>query len=186
MNEKDILREEEEQAAEEVERRERMEKQTVFVREMVFLVLLIVFSVAVLIGSIQMWKPDFGWNAAGMYPTLTSGGMLLCSLISMVQLLWKKRDIAVWEGAGAWNRVQITLGTEIPFVVLVMIIATILYVVAIDIVGFYIVTFVYLAFSIFFLFKGKKEMIRHALLVSAGTVLAIYLIIEKLFQIKMP
>ena len=186
MNEKDILREEKEQIAEEVARRERQEKQTDFVREMVFLVLLIAFSIAVLIGSLQLWKPDFGWNSAGMYPTLTSVGMLLCSLISMLQLLRKKHNTTVWEENGAWDRLKITLGTEIPFVVLVMIVATILYVIAIGIISFYISTFIYLAFSIFFLFKGKKEMIRHSLLVSVGTILAIYLIIEKLFQIRMP
>ena len=67
-----------------------------------------------------------------------------------------------------------------------MIGSTILYVAAISVIGFYISTFVYLAFSIFFLFKGKREKLRQSLLVSAGTILAGYLIIEKLFQIRMP
>ena len=70
--------------------------------------------------------------------------------------------------------------------VFVMIVASILYAVAMGLIGFYISTFVYLAFSIFFLFKGEKKKLVQSLLVSAGMIVAVYLIIELLFQIKMP
>ena len=185
MDDKDMIYEQQ-QVELEVTRREDLERKTEFGRELTFLVLLVIFCLALLGMSIRLWTPDFKANSPGMYPGLASIGMLLCCTAAMIQLFAKKRKLEVWEEQGAWNRLKLSIGTEIPFVVLIMIGFTILYVAAISVIGFYISTFAYLAFSIFFLFKGKREKLRQSLLVSAGTILAVYLIIEKLFQIRMP
>ncbi len=185
MDNKEVLNEEQ-QAELEVAQREAMEKKTEFQREMSCLVLLTVFTLAILGMSLSLWMPGFEMNSPGMYPGLASMGMLLCCVIAIGQLIAKRKNMEKWEEEGAWNRLKLCLITEVPFVVFVMIVASILYAVAMGLIGFYISTFVYLAFSIFFLFKGEKKKLVQSLLVSAGMIVAVYLIIELLFQIKMP
>ena len=177
---------EKERIAEETAELEAKERKTEFTRELIFLLLLTVFSLFLFGMSIQLWMPGFEVNSPGMYPGLTTIGMLVCCAISIFQLFRKRKNMEDWDEHGAWNRLKLSLGAEIPFVVFVMIVAAILYVVAMGLIGFYISTFVYLAFSIFFLFKGKKEKLRPALLVAAGTILAVYVIIDLIFQIRMP
>lgn len=64
--------------------------------------------------------------------------------------------------------------------------ATILYVVSLSVIGFYIATFIYLTFSILFLYGGDKSKTVQALLVAAGMDAAVYVIIDLIFQIHMP
>lgn len=167
---------------------EELEAKTSFSRERAFLILLMIFSAVVFLASVKLWADHNTPDPPGLYPTLTSGGMLVCSLIAFIQLLHKRKHMppAAREEAGSWERLKISLITEIPFTVLVMMIAAILYTASISVVGFYYVTFIYMAFSIFFLFKGKREKLMQSILVSAGFLVAIYLVIQILFQIRMP
>lgn len=165
---------------------EELEAKTSFSRECIFLILLIIFSAVIFYASAKLWvdynKPD----PPGLYPTLTSGGMLVCSLIAFFQLIKKKADQPAQENIGSWGQMKISLITEIPFTVFVIMISTILYIASIVAIGFYTTTFVYMAFSIFFLFKGKREKLMQSIMISVGFLVAIYLIIQILFQIRMP
>ncbi len=166
---------------------EELEAKTSFSRERIFLVLLIIFSATVLFASVRLWMDHNTPDPPGLYPTLTSGGMLICSLTAFYQLLSKKKN--AWlaqENTDTWERLKISLITEVPFTVFVMMVVTILYTASISIIGFYPVTFVYMVFSIFFLFKGRREKLIQSILVSAGFLVAIYLVIQILFQIRMP
>jgi hypothetical protein len=167
---------------------ETLEAKTSFPRERTFLILLIIFSTVIFLASVKLWNDHNTPDSPGLYPALTSGGMLACLLIALFQLLRKKKDAppATQEDANAWERLKISFVTEVPFTVFVMMIVTILYTAAISVLGFYPATFVYLTFSIFFLFKGKREKLLQSVVVSAGFLGAIYLIIQILFQIRMP
>ncbi|MCI9155744.1 MAG: tripartite tricarboxylate transporter TctB family protein [Lawsonibacter sp.] len=176
----------EETTEEKVARLEQNEKKTSFVRERLFLLILAVASVAMLVPSIQMWLKKPGANAPGMFPTIVTAGMLLCDLIALFQLFRAGRRGDADPELHGWDKLKIAIGTEIPFTVFVMMAATILYVLSLSIVGFYIATFLYLIFSIMFLYKGDKSKVKQALLVAAGMDLAVYAIIDLIFQIHMP
>lgn len=174
-------------AEEKVARLEQNEKKTAFVRERLFLLLLAAASIALLVPSIQMWLKKPGPNAPGMFPTVVASGMLLCDVIAFVQLLCRKRDgEADGQEQSGWDKLKIVIGAEIPFTVFVMMAATLLYVIALSVIGFYIATFIYLTFSIVFLYGGDKSKVIQALLVAAGMDLAVYVIIDLIFQIHMP
>ena len=81
----------------------------------------------------------------------------MCCVIVIGQLIAKKENMEKWEEEGAWNRLKRCLITEVPFVVFVMIVASVPNAVAMGLIGFYVSTFVYLTFSSFFLFKGEKK-----------------------------
>jgi len=165
---------------------EELEIKTSFSRERAFLIALIAFSAVLFFASVKLWVDHNTPDPPGLYPTLTSGGMLICSLTAFFQLLQKKAVLPAQQDTDSWEYLKVSLIMEVPFTVFVMMIATILYIASISIVGFYPVTLVYMTFSIFFLFKGKREKLLQSILVSAGFLAAIYLVIQVLFQIHMP
>lgn len=174
----------EEHIAESVKQREEEAVKTAFPRELFFLLVLTALSCILVALSLQLFLKKPQANGPGTYPLIASGGMLLCSLIAIVSLVRKKKQNG--GKTAPMKSLKLCLVTEVPFTVLVMAIATIAYVVAMSLVGFYISTFVYMSFSSFFLFEGKKEKLLQSLLVGAGTSFAIWLIIGQLFQIRMP
>lgn len=176
----------EEVTEEKVAKLEQNEKRTAFVRERTFLLTLAAASIALLIPSVQMWLKKPGANAPGMFPTIVTAGMLLCDVVAFIQLLAGKQSDAGSLDQRGWDKLKITIGTEIPFTVFVMMAATILYVVSLSVIGFYIATFIYLTFSILFLYGGDKSKTVQALLVAAGMDAAVYVIIDLIFQIHMP
>lgn len=176
----------EETTEEKVAKLEQNEKRTAFVRERMFLLILAAASIALLIPSVQMWLKKPGANAPGMFPTIVTAGMLLCDVVAFIQLLAGKQSDAENLDQSGWDKLKITIGTEVPFTVFVMMAATILYVVSLSIIGFYIATFIYLTFSILFLYGGDKSKTVQALLVAAGMDAAVYVIIDLIFQIHMP
>lgn len=165
---------------------EELEAKTSFSREYVFLIFLIFFSAVIFYASVKLWVDHNRPDPPGLYPTLTSGGMLACSLIAFFQLIKKKADQPAQEDVSSWKRLKISLITEIPFTVFVIMISTFLYIASISVISFYPATFVYMTFSIFFLFRGRRERLIQSILTSAGFLVAIYLIIQILFQIRMP
>jgi len=164
---------------------EQDEKKTEFVRELFFLILLGAASIALLIPSIQMWLKKPSANAPGMFPTIVTFGMLLCDGIALVQLLGRKKAKCLDMDESGWDKLKFVIVTEVPFTVFVMLAATLLYVASLKIIGFYIATFIYLTFSIIFLYKGDRSKIVQALLVAVGMDLAVYVIIDLIFQIHM-
>jgi hypothetical protein len=161
-----------------------LESKTEFWREMFFLFLLTIFSVILVILSVQLFVRMPEKNGPGTYPLIASGGMLLCSVITIIQLiLQNKRNGGEMVSI---KNLKLYFMTEIPFTVLIMALATIAYVVGMSLVGFYLPTFVYMWFSSFFLFEGKKENLLKSVMVGVGTAFAVWLIIDKIFQIRMP
>ena len=171
---------------EEVRRLEENERKTACIRDVTFIGLLIILSTALLIPSVKMWMKKPGGNSPGMFPTLTTFVMLLSSLIALIQALLKRKKEKPEKGTGGWESFKVIIGTEIPFTVFVMIVATVLYVVGMGVISFYVSTFIYLLFAILFLYGGRKDKILQAVLVAGGADLAVWLIIDKLFQIHMP
>lgn len=173
----------EEHIAQDVKRREEAEKGTLFLREMFFLILLAALSAILVVLSLQLFLKKPEANGPGTYPLIASAGMVLCCLVAVIQLIKKHRTK---EEHTSMKSLKLFLMTEVPFTVFIMMIATAAYVVGITLAGFYLSTSVYMFFSAFFLFEGKKEKLLQSFLVGVGTAFAVWLIIDKIFQIHMP
>ncbi|MCD8077433.1 MAG: tripartite tricarboxylate transporter TctB family protein [Lachnospiraceae bacterium] len=157
-------------------------------REVVVLAVLAIFSLICLAGSIQIYQESPGGNSPGIFPLLASAGMAITCVVAIFQARRSRPEFSEEEAAEpnpqGWEGVKIALITEIPFTVFVMIVATILYAVAMSVIGFYISTAIYLCFSIIFLYHGTH--IRRAVCVTVGFLVAIYVIIDLVFQVHMP
>ncbi len=161
-------------------------KKTQYIRELMFLILLAAASAALLIPSLRMWLKKPGPNAPGMFPSVVSFGMLFCDVIAMIQLLRRGADERLDPEQSGWDKLKFSIGAEVPFTVFVMMAATLLYIAGLSVIGFYISTFVYLSFAILFLYKGDRSKAVLAASVAAGMDLAVYVIIDLIFQIHMP
>jgi len=161
-------------------------KKTQYIRELMFLILLAAASAALLVPSLQMWLKKPGPNAPGMFPSIVSFGMLFCDVIAVIQLLRRGADERLDPEQSSWDKLKFVIGAEVPFTVFVMMAATLLYIAGLSVIGFYISTFVYLAFAILFLYKGDRSKVVQAVAVAAGMDLAVYVIIDLIFQIHMP
>jgi len=164
-----------------------LEKQTIeknlAIREYVFIIILTVFSIAAIIASAKIWIAHSGTNSAGLFPTIVSVLMLLCcigALIGVGKEYHKKGEKATDKPL---LTIKILLGTEIPFNTFFMMVFTVLYGVFISVLNFYAATAIFLLGSIIFLYRGRHLL--RAFLVSAGTVAAIYVIIDVIFNLKL-
>lgn len=155
---------------------------------MIFLILLAAFGAVILCASAAQWQAKKIQDSPWLYPMLASGGMLLCSSVAIVKLARRRsdEDDSEAEGSSPSPAFISALGIEVPLTVFVMMAATILYIASISLAGFYPSTFVYLVFSIIFLFDGRREYWLKAVLTSVGTLAVIFCVIEKLFQIRLP
>lgn len=170
---------------------EKKEKQTLFARESAVLAILAIFSVVALIASINIYLESPGGNSPGLFPTLASAGMVLTCFIAIVQVWQGNRKKKETESEdqnkkpqSTWDAIKICIITEVPFTVFVMMVATILYAVAMNFLRFYISTVLYMTFSIVFLYRGTHW--KRAIVVSVGFAIAVYVIIELIFQVRMP
>ena len=171
--------------AKRVKQMEKNEKKTWVVREAAVLLILMIFSIIVFLASLKILLTNPGGNSPGIFPVLASGGMIITCLAAILQIRTNRPQPEEEEKMpGGWSGFKISIGTEVPFPVFVMMIATILYAVAMTYVGFYISTAIYMCFSIVFLYHGKH--IRRAIFVSIGFLAAVYVIIDLIFKVHMP
>ena len=169
---------------------EKNEEKTWFGREMVTLFFLLAVSAFTLIMSVRILLDNPGGASPGLFPTICSVGMVICLLSAILQAC--KKITAEKKAAGpdaavkekGWESFKVKIVTEVPFTVFVMIAAALLYAVLLTFIGFYISTGLYLMFSIAFLYRGTHW--KQAVFVTAGFLLAIFLIIELLFKVPMP
>lgn len=180
------------------------QKKIYLIREYTVLAVLFLFSMAALFGSVQIFHESTNQDNPGMFPIFVCCGML----ISCVAAFFGVRKSAAEERSApegqqteaasapdgqqpvsgqetrGWAAVRLAAAAEVPFPVFVMIAATILYGAVLKMAGFYPSTGIYMLFSILFLERGKHVI--RSLIVTAGWLVFVYLLIQMVFQIRLP
>jgi len=151
-------------------------------RECAAMSVLTVLSALLLAGSIKIWMENQIVNSPGIFPTAVSAVMLFCSVSVTAAAVVRYRKLR-GEGTGetAPSGIKALLAQELPFRSFFTMCMTVLYVVAFDIVGFYISTAVFLMTEMLVFYKGKH--MKQSVLVTAGILIAVYVIIDRLFGI---
>ena len=167
-----------------------LKKKIYLAREYTVILILAIFSLVVLIASVNLMNQTAKYeDPPGLFPTVVSAAMLVCCLVTLFRVRKdalpedKMDDVPKDISAGAWETIRFSAKVEVPFTVFVMIVLTILYGVFLSIAGFYISTAAFLFSSIAFLHRGR---IKRTTFVTIGSLIAIYVIMELIFKIKLP
>lgn len=157
------------------------EKQDKCKLEIIASSVLTVFSIAVLIGSIQIWVKKSIVNSPGIFPTIVSAILLGCSVAIFVEAIIEYRKISQGVEIKSEGRIRSMIRQELPFRTWFTIVMTVLYAIGFGVFGFYISTAVFLLSTMLVYEKGKK--VKRTLLVTGSLLLGVYLIIDKIFGV---
>ena len=155
------------------------------VRELAVNAVLVFCSLLILAESIHIWVENPGVNSAGLFPTIVSAVLLLCAVIPFLASVrvyrgWKAGK--KWEGSG-WDKIKLLCKTEMPFNTFFMAVMIIFYVIAFTVIDFYVATAIFMLATMLVFYQGKKVL--QSILVTAGTLVALYLIIDLLFKVHL-
>ena len=161
------------------------EKRTFAFREYLLLLILTGISLLAFVGSIQILaKKEFAVNSSGTFPTVMSGLMLLCCLITLAGTRKKlPKDAEKYSGAG--ELLKESAREEIPGDVLVSILMVIAYMAALGLVGFIPSSRAFILAIMFYLSKGKRKP-WVILACGTGSVAAVYVVFRIIFKVLLP
>lgn len=161
-----------------------MENRTFKIREYFFCILIFILSLLAFIGSVALFRSYPDPDSAAVFPTVTNGVMAVTSFIAIFEVRKKCPELTEAEKNWKGNVVIAAIQEELPLNSAVLGLAAILYAVLLNFVGFYVSTALIMIGSITFLRKGQK--VKQTLLVTAGSLVVIYIVVEKIFQIMLP
>lgn len=164
-------------------------KKTDRVRSYLVIGLMLILSTAALFGSIQIYQKRPGLAEAGAYPLLMSGLMVFCMVSALLEarrLGQAKRteEDDAEESMSLGQALLAALKAEFPARTVFLGGCILGYGVLFHFVGFYISTAVFMMVTMLGLYKGKK--VKLTLAVTAITLVCIYVIIQKIFNIPLP
>lgn len=166
-------------------------KKSKYLRSYMVTGLLLVFSVVAWIGSYDIYRKKPGIANAGMYPLLLASLMILFLIGALIETIVQQRheiknetQDKMPESKEKGSLLIEAIKEEFPAETVFLGACIVVYAVLFHFFGFYISTSVFLLLTIVGLYKGKK--VGLAVGVTAGTMLAVYLVIEKIFNIPLP
>ncbi|WP_137179801.1 tripartite tricarboxylate transporter TctB family protein [Roseomonas sp. AR75] len=146
--------------------------------ETVFGYLLLLFGLFV---ATEGYRIDglYSPSAAGMFPAL-AGGVMALSALAIIRRTHRMKPAHIPEGSGtAREFLRRTTPTDVAVMALLML----GYMLALEPFGFPVASFVFLFLAIFYLHRGS---LLATLLISAGTLAAVYLVFRVLFTVVLP
>lgn len=165
-----------------------MNKKTDRTRSYMMILFMLIISVAALIGSLQIFMKRPGLADAGMYPLLMSGLMVLTMIGALLEAYrWAKKakkDGEAEEETEKGNAILAALKKEFPARTVFLGACMLGYGILFHFVGFYISTALFMLVSMLGLYHGKK--VKMTIFVTALTLVCVYVIIEKIFNIPLP
>ncbi|WP_434311057.1 tripartite tricarboxylate transporter TctB family protein [Hominifimenecus sp. rT4P-3] len=165
-----------------------MNKKTDRTRSYMMILFMLIISVAALIGSLQIFMKRPGLADAGMYPLLMSGLMVLTMIGALLEAYrWAKKakkDSKAEEETEKGNTILAALKAEFPARTVFLGACMLGYGILFHFVGFYISTALFMLVSMLGLYRGKK--VKMTIFVTALTLVCVYVIIEKIFNIPLP
>lgn len=163
-----------------------MEKKTFKIREYFFCILVFVLSLIGFLVSVALFREHPEPDSAAVFPTVTTGIMMLTSFIAVLQVRKNCPELTEEEKKADFggNKVIAAIKEEMPLNSFVLAVSAIAYAVLLNVVGFYVSTALFMAGTITFLRRGKK--IKQTLIVTAVSLVVIFLVVEKIFQIMLP
>lgn len=150
-------------------------------RETAAMTVLTVLSGLIFIGSVRIWVENPIVNSPGIFPTAVSGVMLGCSVYILAAAASRYRQLKKDAQAPAASRVKQLLAQEMPFRTFFTMCMTVLYVIGFDIFGFYLPTAVFLMTEMLVFYRGKQ--VKRSVLVTAGVLVVVYVVIDRIFGI---
>lgn len=163
-------------------------KKTDRIRSYLVIGLMLILSAAALIGSLQIYLKRPGLAEAGTYPLLMSALMVVCMAGALMEVrrlsrAERKEDEAE-ESLPLGKALLAALKAEFPARTVFLGACMLGYGVLFHFVGFYISTAVFMMVTMLGLYRGKK--VKLTLIVTAVTLVCVYVIIQKIFNIPLP
>lgn len=163
-----------------------MEKKTFKMREYFFCILLFVLSLIGFLVSVALLRDHPKPDSAAVFPVMTTGIMMLTSFLAIFQIRKNCPELTEEEKRMEFggSRIVAALKEEMPLNSLVLAVSAILYAVILNMVGFYVSTGLFMVGTITFLRRGKK--IKQTLIITLISLVVIFVVVEKIFQIMLP
>lgn len=162
-----------------------MKKKTDRIRSYIVIAIMLIISIVALIGSIQIYQKRPGLANAGMYPLLMSGLMVASMIGAILEARRLSREEKNVQEEQKEEKVFLAaLKAEFPPRTVFLGACIIGYGILFRFIGFYISTAIFMVVSMLGLYRGKR--IKMVLGVTLLTLICVYGIIEKLFNIPLP
>ena len=164
-------------------------KKTDRVRSYLVIGLMLILSLAALAGSLQIYLKRPGLAEAGTYPLLMSGLMVLCMVSALMEArrlgrAKRTQEDEAEESLSLGQALLAALKAEFPARTVFLGACMLGYGILFHFVGFYISTAVFMVVTMLGLYRGKK--VKLTLIVTAVTLVCVYVIIQKIFKIPLP
>lgn len=164
-------------------------KKTDRVRSYLVIGLMLILSAAALFGSLQIYLKRPGLAEAGTYPLLMSALMVVCMAGALLEVrrlsrAERKEEDGAEESLSPEQALLAALKAEFPARTVFLGACMLGYGVLFHFVGFYISTAVFMIVTMLGLYRGKK--VKLTLIVTAVTLVCVYVIIQKIFNIPLP
>ena len=149
--------------------------------ELVFLWLMVIFSLFWLWQSILVLLKDVGVATGGAFPVACSAIMLIMSLLSIWEV--RRAEKPFEKGNAVLAKIKDTIFWLLPRRVVLMMLYVLAYALLLKPIGFILSTFLFLAGGMITLHTKKPW---KSLLISAIMVAAIYVLFQLVFKVRLP
>ncbi|WP_434310266.1 tripartite tricarboxylate transporter TctB family protein [Hominifimenecus sp. rT4P-3] len=159
-----------------------MDKKTYQRKEYPIIFLFFLFSI---IAGIESWKLFVkypGAEKAGFYPLLLSGVMCLFCLLSFLEAVKTAKTLPKTDEKASLKKIA---KEEVPVKTLLTAALVVAYILLFAFTNFYIATGVFLLVSISILGKSRGKQLFKNLLISLGSLVTVWLVMEKIFAIHL-
>ena len=153
-----------------------MEQKERTLSEGLILTALFIITAVFFFGSVKLFLTDRSISSTGGFPLIVSFLMLLADLFMLLEFLKKAKPVKL-------KRFSFFDPKTFPVPVVYMMIAMVAYVTLLPRLGMIISTFVFLAYSIYFLSSIR---LRSISLISAGSVAVIIILFRFVFRVNLP
>lgn len=159
-----------------------MDKKTYQRKEYPIIFLFLLFSIIAGIESWKLFAKYPGAEKAGFYPLLLSGAMCLFCLLALIETSKTAKNLPKSEGKGSLKEI---VKSEVPVKTLLTAVLVIAYILLFAFTNFYLATGVFLLVSISILGKSRGKQLFKNLLISLGSLVTVWLVMEKIFSIHL-
>ena len=149
--------------------------------EIVFLWLLVIFSLFWLWQSMLVLLKDVGVATGGAFPVACSSIMLIMSLLSIWEVRHAEKPFE--KGLAVLAKIKETVFWLLPRRVVLMMLYVLAYALLLKPIGFILSTFLFLSAGMITLHTKKPW---KSLIISAAMVAAIYVIFQLVFKVRLP
>ena len=149
--------------------------------ELVFLWLLVIFSLFWLWQSMLVLLKDVGVATGGAFPVACSSIMLIMSLLSIWEV--RRAEKPFEKGLAVLAKIKDTVFWLLPRRVILMMLYVLAYALLLKPIGFILSTFLFLAAGMITLHTKKPW---KSLIIAAVMVAAIYVIFQLVFKVRLP